>query len=119
MTNVSVVTGPDTPFDESRTQDLKEMDEDTIILVEVRDSGVHWAQPWDLDLRTMPSEINPTNGTGISGNFDGGFFVGFADGKVWFLDNDIPFDQLKPFLTLSGARELDREEVLEPYKIAE
>jgi hypothetical protein len=62
-------------------------------------------------------EIDPRDQTGISGNLSGGFFVGFADGRVWMIDDSIPFETLSPFLLVEGAKQADREIVLGPYKL--
>ena len=40
-----------------------------ILLVEVRNSGTHWMQPGDFDIRTMPRTINDPAGKGISGTW--------------------------------------------------
>jgi len=77
--------------------------------------GIEWMQPGDLDIRTMPRSINHTSGKGIAGNYPNGFFVGFADGHVWFLRNDTPFHQLEKFFTIEGAKTYDRDELLRPF----
>lgn len=118
MTCMSVVTGPGTAFDKDRKK-ISELDPELILLVEVRNSGVHWMRPWDLNIATMPREINPIDGPGISGNLDGGFFVAFCDTTVWFLADDTPFEKLATFFTVDGAKQNDCEAILGPYKIAE
>jgi len=106
-TNVFGVTGPGTPFDEKTRRRLSDIDHDTILFLEVRDSGVHWAAPGDLDIRTLPESIT----VGPDGK---GIHVAFADRHVWYL-NDVPLDDLKKFLTVEGAKNHDRETVLGPY----
>jgi hypothetical protein len=53
--------------------------------------------------------LDPPGQLGISGNFEGDFFVGFADGCVWFIRNTVPFEELSKFFTVSGAAEFARE----------
>jgi len=116
-TYIVAITGPDTFFDEVKNLGPTAFDEDTIVLVEVRNSGIHWMQPGDLSIESMPKTIDPSEGLGISGNLPGGFHVAFADGQAWFLSNDVPFEDLQRFFTREGALKASREELLEPYCI--
>lgn len=119
-TCVFAIIGPDTPFGDGASEaphSTNELDSDTILLVEVRNSGVHWMEPGDFDLRTLPHTINAPDGRGISGEHAGGFFVAFADGEAWFLSNDVPFDELAKFFTITGAKANDRNVVLKPYEL--
>ena len=118
VTRVVAITGPGTAFGYGRVEapaSLDDIDVDTVLLVEIRDSGLHWMEPGDFDIRTMPRSINSANGRGISSVHKTGFHVVFADGTVWFLRNDVPFDQLSLFFTIAGARRSDRDIVLRPY----
>jgi len=115
QTNVRAITGPCTAFDEGRPWAMDELPADTILLAEVRDSGIHWMQPGDLDIRTMPRKIGDPQG--ISGVVRGGFHVGFADLSVWCLRDDTPFAAVEKFFTIEGAAAHDRESVLGPYRL--
>jgi hypothetical protein len=42
-----------------------------------------------------------------------GFFVGLADGSVRFIPRDLPFDQIAPYFTITGATAGDLGELLE------
>jgi Protein of unknown function (DUF1559) len=117
-TRVFAITGPGTAFgdgDTEKPQRLQDIDADTILLVEVRNSGVHWMEPGDFDIRTMPKTINVATGKGISSHHAAGFHVAFADGSVWYLKNNVPFEELSKFFTVAGAKEYDRDTVLTPY----
>ena len=48
------------------------------------------------------------------GVLDGGFAVGFADGRVWYLSDEVPLATLKQFMTIAGAESADREQMLGP-----
>jgi len=109
QTNVCLVTGPGTVFD-GRRWSLEDIDGDTILIVEVARSGVHWMEPGDLDINAIPPSIT----AGLDGK---GLHVGFADGNVWYLDAGVPLEHLKSFFTVEGARRLDREEVLGPHRV--
>jgi len=41
----------------------------------------------------------------------------FADGKPWVLSSDLPFAELRKFLTISSAERFNRDEVLGPYRL--
>ena len=121
-TNVFAITGPGTAFDAQTTITAEQLvadptTSDTVLFVEVRNSKTHWMKPGDFDIRTMPQTIDDPPGEGISGTCPGGFFVGFADGEVWMLRNDTPFEKLARFFTMDGARQHDRDAVLGPYHI--
>ncbi|NLE37505.1 MAG: DUF1559 domain-containing protein, partial [Pirellulaceae bacterium] len=101
-TNLMVVTGPGTPFDGQKECRLADLDPDTILVVEVADSGVHWMEPGDLSIDNLPASLVK----GIDGN---GFCVLFADRSAWFLDSGVSLEDLKKFLTIDGAKQYDRE----------
>ena len=112
------ITGPGTAFGDGNTdkpRSLDEIDGDTILVIEVRNSGIHWMEPGDFDIQTMPKTINDSSGLGISSAYGSGFHVVFADNTVWYLRNDVPFDQLAMFFTVDGAKANDRETILGPY----
>ena len=110
------IIGPGTAFGGGLApKRLREIDFDTILVVETRNSGVHWMQPGDFDIRTMPRTINAPDGRGISSRYSGGFHVLFADGEVWFISDRIPFQTLETFFTVKGAQENDREKSLAPF----
>jgi hypothetical protein len=107
-TNVVTITGPGTAFEEGRAVSLKDLDNDTILAIEIANSGIRWAEPSDLNIRNIPDSITQ----GVDGR---GVLVAFADGKVWFLRADVPLDELKKFFTIEGAKRNDREQVLGQY----
>jgi hypothetical protein len=47
-TNVVAITGPGTAFDDERDCRLADIDDDTILVIEVASTDVHWAEPGDL-----------------------------------------------------------------------
>ncbi len=119
-THVVAITGPGTMFSECAgafPADCAPDALDAIILLEVGDSGLHWMEPGDLEIGSVRSAIVGSRGEGISGTFKDGFFVGFADGKVWFMQRSTPFDKLKLFFSIEGATKWSRESVLEEYRI--
>jgi len=86
-TNYAMVVGPDTISDgphSVRPGEIKDLSH-MIVVAEVVGTGIHWAEPRDLDFKTMPFQINSTIGSGVSSAHRGGVIVLFADGKVHML----------------------------------
>jgi hypothetical protein len=69
-------------------------------------------EPRDFDIRRLIPGINTSPAQGISSVVKGGAHVLFADGTIWYLHNDAPFEEVKKFFTISGAQKHDREVVL-------
>jgi hypothetical protein len=114
-TTILAITGPGTIFGEGTPMRLDDAPGSAIVLVESRNSGVHWMAPGDLDIRTMPQTINDPEGRGISGETALGFHIAFADGEVWLLSYDTPFAELSKFFLADNARHLDRDAILGKY----
>jgi len=107
-TNVLALTGPGTAFDEEHSSLFKDIPGNTVLLLEVAHSGLHWAAPGDIDCLKLADRL--------TAGFDGdGFHVGFADGQVWFLSADVPLSEVEKFFTIEGAQKNDREKILGPY----
>ena len=113
MTAYVAVIGPNTAWPENEPARIKNFDDgtsNTLLVVEVANSGIHWMEPRDLHVTQMAPTINPTAGQGISSLHPGGANVVFADGHVHFLpDNVIPED-LRDMLTTSGDEPIDIDE---------
>ena len=109
-TCIMAITGPGTAFDGAE-HSLPDLPANTILCVEVANSGVHWMEPGDLDVGDLPPSLT-------AGPDGSGFFVGFADTEVWFLDRSVPLESLRPFLTIKTAASSDRQEILGPYRRA-
>jgi hypothetical protein len=107
-TNVVAITGPGTVFDGDRECCLGDIDsEDTILAIEIAESGTHWAAPGDLAI----DEITPTILEGLDGE---GVPVLFANGAVRFVSAEVPLEDFKKFLTIEGAMKYDAEQILHP-----
>ena len=116
VTCILAVTGPGTAFDDANARNsLRDMDGDTILLIEDSDSGYEWQEPGDADIRTLRNqELGMTH---LSSIHPRGFHVAFADGQVWFIRRDTPFEILEKFLTVEGAFSVDRDRELGAYRI--
>jgi prepilin-type processing-associated H-X9-DG protein len=75
----------------------------TITVVEMANSGIHWMEPRDLDFATMPLTINPGTGKGISSKHVQGANAAFADGHVEFLSDGLSREAVRALLTIHGG----------------
>jgi prepilin-type processing-associated H-X9-DG protein len=106
MTSYVLVTGPGTAFPDGQTTklaDFRDGSADTILIVEVANSGIHWMEPRDLNIQQMATTINAKPGQGISSCHPSGAVVVFADGHVESLDTVTSAEQLRAMLTIDGG----------------
>jgi prepilin-type processing-associated H-X9-DG protein len=78
----------------------------TLLVVEIADSGIHWMEPRDLHVAQMSRTINGKSGQGISSGHPGGAVVGFADGRVRFLSEKTPPATIGALLTIRGGEKI-------------
>ncbi|NLX99171.1 MAG: DUF1559 domain-containing protein [Rhodopirellula sp.] len=110
MTSYLAVVGPETVWPESGTVSLDSItdgSQNTLLFVEVANSGIHWAEPRDLQFAEMSMRINPPSGRGISSNHPGCAVVSFADGHQQTVPDTLTPEQLRAMLTIAGGEEVD------------
>jgi len=78
----------------------------TLILVEVANSGINWMEPRDLDFGNRSPGINPSSGLGVSSSHPGFVCVTFADGRSTTLEQTITEEQLQALLTIAGGEQM-------------
>ena len=108
MTNYVAVVGPGTMWEDAKGMKWREATDgtsNTILVVELADSNIHWMEPRDLDVRSLPKRINGLSG--ISSKHVRGACVAMADGNVRFLDEDTAVETLKALLTRNGGEPVD------------
>jgi len=101
FTNYVMVVGQERRDTSSQTQDHP----DSIIVVEIANSDIHWTEPRDLNFDEMSFKINDKTKPSISSHHVHGAMVLYADGSVHFLDESADPEELKKLLTenLEGA----------------
>ena len=105
-TNYVAVMGPNTMWPgEKATQfaDIADGTSNTLMVVEVRDSGIHWMEPRDLHVLQMPLAVNPPRGQGISSRHVNVAQAAMADGSVRVLSNDTPPETIEAVLSIAGG----------------
>ena len=128
-TNYVGVVGSRAAWQQNKTTQLKEiaaqgMSKNTVLLIEIPDSGIPWTEPKDFLLDDIATLANDSSKPVIHGSHhhwddDNGFFylrsppgvnVVFADGHVGYLPgNCLTADKLQSLLAIGGCKEEDIE----------
>ncbi len=111
QTSYVAVVGPGTAWPGAKSvalSDIKDGTGNTILIVEVHNSGIHWMEPRDLDASQMPLAINAKPAAkgasrGISSGHPGVAHVARADGSVRILSDDTPPATIRAMLTIAGG----------------
>jgi hypothetical protein len=72
-------------------------------------------QPGDYNVADLLAATGKLGDT-VHGVLRDRVHVLFADGEVWALSPNAPMDAVKPFLTITAAKNADRES-LAPYRV--
>ncbi len=100
-TSYVLLVGPGTPFDDPSPPSLDDIPEpwDTILVVELHQSGINWLQPRDITVAELRDLLeDELSGVGPGLNHPSGINVLFADGSV----NSLPADELRMRLDQIG-----------------
>jgi prepilin-type processing-associated H-X9-DG protein len=111
-TNYVLVTGPGTVFPGSESMkmvSIRDGTSNTIMVVEVHGTGIHWMEPRDLDAAQMAYVVNGGPGE-IGSKHRGGANVVFCDVHASFVSDATSPEDLRALTTANGA-----EVVSAPY----
>jgi hypothetical protein len=109
--NVAVVTGPGTLFDgpkASRREEILDGPENTLLFVEVADSGCTWTEPRDLPLKSLKLPMN-SDSHGISSHHPRWVHVVFANGRAIALPISTKPDIVRALCTSRGGEKMDEK----------
>jgi len=110
QTSYVAVVGPGTAWPGAKSidiADIKDGASNTILVVEVHNSGISWMEPRDLDVSQMPMNINPKTGLGISSGHPKCAQAARADGSVFVLDENTPPATIRAMLTIAGGETVE------------
>ena len=130
LTNYIAVIGPGTiwPGDKStRMEDIKDGPENTILLVEIADSDICWAEPRDITLEDALGKSNDDPANVPASNHigeDSYFFKGrpiaghvvMADGSVRLLYKRLSSKDMAAMLSIAGGEKIDESVFDESYR---
>ncbi|MSR56603.1 MAG: DUF1559 domain-containing protein [Planctomycetaceae bacterium] len=107
-TSYCAVIGDETAWPEDRSISLDQISKgdgltNTLLVVEVANSGIHWMEPRDLHLQQMSPTINCKTGQGISSRHPGVVNAAFANGRVKPLSEQLPAATIRALLTVRGG----------------
>ncbi len=115
QTSYVAVVGPGTAWPGAKSinlSDIKDGSSNTIHVVEVHHSGIHWMEPRDLDVSQMPMTINAKPATkganlGISSGHPGVAQAARMDGSIFAIIDDTPPATLRAMLTIAGGEQVE------------
>jgi hypothetical protein len=110
-TDYVVVVGPGTLFPGAETVspgDIADGSENTITIVEIEDSDIHWMEPRDLRFEELSFSANGKGRRSISSPHPAGVAVGFADGGRSRIRPATPPETWRALLTRSGGEDVAR-----------
>lgn len=105
-TSYVAIIGPETLWRGDRStkfDDIKDGTSNTLMIVEVVNSGIHWMEPRDLHVLQMAPTINAKSGQGISSPHTGGAYAMLVDGSVRFVNDQITAETIRGLLTVNGG----------------
>jgi prepilin-type processing-associated H-X9-DG protein len=97
--NYVMITGKGTigglPNEGIKMHEVKDGPSNTIVVVEVVGSGIHWLEPRDLSIEDLSTRLNDGSGNSPSSNHPGGLNVLLTDGSVSFIADGVTPATLK------------------------
>jgi len=131
MASYAAVVGPQTAWPGAKSSNLNDFRDgsaNTIMLLEVADSDIHWMEPRDLAFEEVLSGSGGESGPHIWSRHEvsGGYFfhhgfgvcAAFADGSVRFYRGIPTAEALKAMLTIDGGEQIDIENIeLDPGSV--
>ena len=106
MTNYVAVYGPGTAWDINKATRFNEIGDGmsrTILIVEIRNSDIHWMEPRDIHINDLKLKFNATDGPSLGSYHIEGALVAMADGSVRLLSPDEIAEHLQAMLTIAGG----------------
>jgi len=106
LVNYVAVVGPETMWPGSECTRLAgpyNPDVQTIMLVEITNSDIHWMEPRDLTFEQAMAGIQPKSGLGISSEHPSGIVYVTANDELHVLQLDIEPDELRKLLTVDPS----------------
>jgi prepilin-type processing-associated H-X9-DG protein len=81
----------------------------TVLLIEMKNSGIHWAEPRDLDLADLPATIDKNKLIETLSFHTTGLCVAFADGHVAQVPIHSSLEYLEALVSRNGGEKIEWE----------
>ncbi len=111
MTNYVAIYGPGTAWDVNRGTrfaDITDGTSNTLLIVEIRNSDIHWMEPRDIHIKDLKLQFNAEDGPSLGSYHIEGAMIAKADGSVHLLSPDEITERLKDMLTIAGGEPLSK-----------
>jgi prepilin-type processing-associated H-X9-DG protein len=103
--NYVAIVGPGTMWPDGKSakrSDLTDGDSNTLMIIEIAHSDIHWMEPRDLPVEELAAWLDPSHRPRLLGNHTEGGLVAYADGHVELLPRDVTIERLKALTTAAG-----------------
>jgi prepilin-type processing-associated H-X9-DG protein len=110
-TDYVAVVGPNTAWPGAKGSKLSDFKDPskTILIIEIENAGINWAEPRDLYIGQMAPGVNPKSGQGPSSNHRGGVNAVFADGHIEFIPDDIDPKELAEMFEINPRGDITKQ----------
>ncbi|HSG71636.1 MAG TPA: DUF1559 domain-containing protein [Planctomycetaceae bacterium] len=116
LTDYVLVVGAETAFPGSKSttfDDFRDGLENSILLVEIANSDIHWMEPRDLNFQAMSFRVDDASQPSISSPHPAGPAVVFGDRITTYrLDASLRPETLKALMTVSGGENVVKDELI-------
>ncbi len=113
ITNYVAIVGPHTIFDGPHCRRFEEITDgisNTIMVVEVADSGIRWNEPRDLRFDEIDFSINGEKRPGIGSHHPKKINAAMCDGAVISMPDSTPPEVVKALTTIDGGEDVELPE---------
>lgn len=104
MTSYVAIVGPGTPWAGKQSTNLSSFVDgtsNTILIVEISHSDIHWMEPRDLPIEELEAWLDPKHRPRVGGEIEGGL-VCYADGSVRYIPRTATIKEWRAMLTPAG-----------------
>lgn len=109
MTSYTAIVGPNTLFPETEEMTFKKISDgssNTLMVVEVKNSGIHWMEPRDLHVHQMSRSVNSPSGQGLSSEHEGGCYILLGDGSARFISDHTSTETIRRLTERNDGEEV-------------
>jgi hypothetical protein len=101
-TNYVAVVAPGTIWVNAGSNAIQPTSSDSLMLVEIAHSNIHWMEPRDLPIEELDEWLDPKHRPRLLGNHIEGGMVAYADGSVELLSRDVTIERLRALASRAG-----------------